>query len=147
MSEDLPSKQAVHFEAVKVALSQSKDGHKLVLAVHPDDLPEDLFRSLVGQRYMIAAVALDDNDQPIPKRERQAPTDPDKDVAYAARLCKEPAFQRWMYNKGHCRKPDEESTAAGLRTLLGVSSRSELRSSEEARRVLHEVAQRYLDGR
>ena len=47
---------AIHFEAVKIAMNQDKNGLILKLAIHPSDAPQDLVVAPVGSRYMIAAV-------------------------------------------------------------------------------------------
>ena len=53
--------ETIKFEGVKTALKQTKDGYSLTLAVHPDDLPQDLMRDFVGARYMVVMVRLGDN--------------------------------------------------------------------------------------
>lgn len=141
---DRPSDHAIKFEAVKIAMNQTKDGYKLVLAVHPNEVPEELLRSFVGARYMIAAVELDHNDQIRPLQRREPLSDGEEDVRYAGQLCREPAFQRWMFRRGHCSKPDEEHAAAGLRVLLGIDSRSELKHNPEKRKILHDIIEAYM---
>ena len=54
---------AVHFEAVKTSMSQSKTGTILRLAIHPNEVPPSLHTDWVGSRYMVALVKLDDHDQ------------------------------------------------------------------------------------
>jgi hypothetical protein len=137
---DLPSKHAVHFEAVKIAMNQTKDGWKLILAVHPNDAPEEVLRALVGARYMIAAVELDEHEQPKPLL-----SDAEKDVRYAGQLCRTPPFQQWMFLKGFSDAPTEESAARGIRELLVISSRSEIATNENVRRRFRELTQSYLD--
>lgn len=136
---DLPSKHAVHFEAVKIAMNQTKDGWKLILAVHPNDAPEEVLRSLVGSRYMIAAVELDDQDKPKPIL-----TEPEKDVQYAARLCREPKFQQWLTHNYYPASTEDEA-ARVLRHLLSIGSRSTIATNEDVRRRFRELAEQYLD--
>ena len=146
MSEGRPSDHAINFEAVKISMSQTRDGWKLILAVHPDDAPEELLRSFVGSRYMIAAVQLDEREEPVPLIQKPEPKDPGAEaVEYAARLCRDPAFSRWLFRNGYCSKPDEEHAAKALRVMLGVDSRSELRTNEQARDKLRDIAKDYLD--
>ena len=38
----------INFECVKVSLRQNKEGFMLTLAIHPDDLNQDLVRDFVG---------------------------------------------------------------------------------------------------
>lgn len=141
--DDAPSKHAVHFEAVKIAMNQTKDGWKLILAVHPNDAPEEVLRSLVGARYMIAAVELDEHEQPKPVL-----TEAEKDVRYAGQLCRTPSFQKWLYeiyNVEDLGTVDEYTTASLLRGVLGIASRAQIGVDEDVRRRFRELAQSYLD--
>lgn len=141
-----PADLAVHCEVVKVALNQTKDGYKLVLALHPSEVPEALLRSFVGTRYMMALAEMDSVAEQVEEEESHPPARGDgaEHVRYAALLCKEPAFQRWMFMRGYSIKPDEEHTAEALRNLLGISSRSELLTNKEAREVLDEISRSYF---
>lgn len=144
-----PADLAVHCEVVKVALNQTKDGYKLVLALHPSEAPEELLRSFVGTRYMMALVEMDSVGEQAVEPEPTPPSGQDdarEYVKYAALLCKEPAFQRWMFMRGYCLKPDEEHAAEALRTFLEISSRSELLINKEARDKLDEISKAYLRG-
>ena len=55
---------ALKFEAVKVSMSQDKNGTNLRLCIHPDDVPQELHQHWVGSRYMVAMVKLTDEDEP-----------------------------------------------------------------------------------
>ena len=57
--------ETIQFEAIKTALKQTKDGYSLSLAVHPDELPDNLMRDFVGSRYMVVMVRINDNEQPM----------------------------------------------------------------------------------
>ena len=39
---------ALQFEARKVALKQDRTGYVLTLSLHPDEIPEELLRDLLG---------------------------------------------------------------------------------------------------
>ena len=56
-------KNAMNFEAVKVSMSQNKEGVILRLSVHPNDCPPDLHTDWVGSRYVVAMVKLNDQDE------------------------------------------------------------------------------------
>ena len=60
-----PRDAAVHFEAVKIAATQNKDGYVLKLSIHPNEVPESLMRDWVGSRYTVAMVKMDDDQTPI----------------------------------------------------------------------------------
>ena len=59
-------KMTSRFEAVQIAMNKDKTGYILKLSIHPNDAPEDLLRDPVGTRYMIVAVRMGDDDQPMP---------------------------------------------------------------------------------
>ena len=54
----------INFECVKVSLRQNKEGFMLTLAIHPDDLNQDLVRDFVGSRYAVAMVRIGEDEQP-----------------------------------------------------------------------------------
>tara|TARA_R110000868_G_scaffold378872_1_gene644501 strand:- start:60 stop:518 length:459 start_codon:yes stop_codon:yes gene_type:complete len=60
------------FEAVKMQMTQTKDGWALALRVHPDDLSMELMRLPVGQRVGIALVPIDDDDGAFRNKEMMA---------------------------------------------------------------------------
>jgi hypothetical protein len=55
---------ALQFEARKVALKQDRTGFVLTLALHPDEIPEELLRDFVGARYACALVRFQDDENP-----------------------------------------------------------------------------------
>lgn len=124
-----PSDHALHFEGVKVAMRQTKDGYAMTVVIHPNDVPPGLFSAPVGQRYMVALVALDDQDQPVVQpRDEGAEA-----VRYAALLCKEPLFQEWIgMQRGYNDVLGEEEAAELLRLRLGIKSRGELARANPA---------------
>lgn len=60
------------FEAVKMQMTQTKDGWALALRVHPDDLSMELMKLPVGQRVGIALVPIDDDDGAFRNKEMMA---------------------------------------------------------------------------
>ena len=65
-------KNAMNFEAVKVSMSQNKEGVILRLSVHPNDCPPDLHTDWVGSRYVVAMVKLNDQDEIETREQEQA---------------------------------------------------------------------------
>lgn len=127
-----PSDAAVHVEAVKTALRQSKDGVVLSLALHPNDMPPSILTDPVGTRYMVALVRLGDDDQPETPREK---TDGERAVVSAGLLCKLPEFWRWLQavKLSKVRVDDEEQAAHLVRGYCGITSRRDLAFDREAR--------------
>ena len=139
------SEAAIHFEAVKTSMSQSKAGTILRIAIHPNDVPPSLHTDWVGSRYMVAMVKLDDEDQPeISDDQRQAKAL----VASAGMLCRNEEFRKFLDSQDLLSfSPDhwnvdgdgdkysdlEALTARCLRSYLHIESRSELATNSEAR--------------
>ncbi len=75
MTDDMIRHAAMNFEAVKVSMSQDKNGITLRLSVHPNDCPKELHTDWVGTRYMVAMVRLQDDDTPDDRGVRGDPED------------------------------------------------------------------------
>jgi hypothetical protein len=58
---------ALHFEAVKYAYRQNREGIVVSFVVHPNDIPDGLSTSRIGTRFMVALVEIDDNEQARPQ--------------------------------------------------------------------------------
>jgi len=56
---------AMTFEAVQSYMRKDVKGVNLTLVIHPDDVPEDLFRQPTGSRYQVAMVLINDQEQPV----------------------------------------------------------------------------------
>lgn len=109
---------ALQFEARKVALKQDRTGFILTLALHPDEVPEEILRDFVGARYACAVVRIQDDESPTQYANR---------VAKAGMLCRDPDFQEFML----C---DNETDAAHiLCKRCGIDSRTELHGNETAK--------------
>lgn len=123
---------AVHFEAVKIAMTQGKDGLILKLAIHPNDAPQDVILAPVGSRYVVAVVRLSDDDQPmVPQKKREV----DSIVASAGLMCRNERFQKWLQSRRWIVSADENSAVQAIRDLCGIKSRSEFATNEEAREI------------
>ncbi len=111
---------ALHFEAVKIALTQDKNGLVLKLSLHPEDTPKDMILSPLGTRYMVAMVQLGDDEKPIKGKENDR-------------------FRGWMAKNGYAENETPDAVAAGLRSICMVSSRAELATNEEGRAAFMEL--------
>lgn len=141
--EEAPRDYALSFEAVKISLRQTKEGWALVLAIHPNDAPEELFQTLIGSRYQVAMVLTDDENKPTsvvkPVVER------DDRVQYAVMLCKEPLFQAWTADRW-MGDPDNDEEATARTAILeecGIGSRAELRTNTDAQRAFDALVAEY----
>jgi hypothetical protein len=122
--------ETIQFEGMKTALRQTKDGYSLTLAVHPDDLPDDLMRDFVGSRYMVVMVRVGDNEQPM---NRQLEFPGDHAVKMAGMICRDPDFWEWIRIKTEVQIDGENECAEWLSDYLGIQSRKELKEKEEVR--------------
>jgi len=123
-------------ECKKIGLSQTKDGIVLRLALQEEDCPEELWRTRPGSRFAVVMVQIGDDEEPTAHPDT---VKANRAIASAAMLCRDPAFQSYMEQKGLSKPTDihdpvnrEESAAAALRTYCGITSRSELRGNHNA---------------
>lgn len=140
--DDNPSDHASQFEAVKVSITQDKNGYVLRLMIHPDEVPERVLRDFVGARYMVAMVRLNDQNEAIPDPQVERGK---KAVTMAAMLCDTPDFQTWTVERGWTDAIATEKAAEGLRKVLGIASRSELRTNEKAREKFFKIVSAFED--
>ena len=130
----------IQFEGIKTALRQTKDGYSLTLAVHPDDLPDDLMRDFVGSRYMVVMVRIGDNEQPM---DRGVEFAGDAAVKQAGMICRDHEFWAWLEEKFGVIVDSEKDCAAWLSDYLNIQSRKELKEKEEIRNVFNILRQEY----
>ena len=117
---------ALQFEARKVALKQDRTGFILTLAIHPDEVPEEILRDFVGARYACAVVRIQDDESPTPYNNR---------VAKAGMLCREEDFQFFLGVN------TEDHAADKLCKHCGIESRTELHGKKEAQIVFDKLVQ------
>jgi hypothetical protein len=125
---------AMNFEAVKVSMSQDKNGIILRLNVHPNDCPKELHTDWVGSRYVVAMVKLNDDDS-VDDRGYVAIQ---RMMASAGLLCRNEDFFAFLVGCGMAEPtPDaeemEKQCADAMRKVCGIKSRSEFRDNETAR--------------
>ena len=134
--------KTTNFEAVKVALKQDKTGYVLTLSLHPDEIPEELLRDYVGARYQVVMVRLNGSEQPM---DRQTEFEADKSIRIAGLLCRDPKFWKFLFDDSQIFEEDEETCTNWLRNYLGVQSRSELKTNEDARKRLDKIYREYKE--
>lgn len=118
----------LQFEAQKVALKQDRTGFVLTLSIHPDEAPEELLRDFVGARYMVVMVRIQDDETPVPYKNR---------VSKAGMLCKSLDFQVWLGASS------EADAAQMLCMRCGIHSRSELNGNKQAQALFDELLKEY----
>lgn len=126
----------IQFEGIKVGLKQSKDGFILTLAVHPEDLPDDLMRDFVGSRYQVVMVRLGDTDQPL-SREGEFPGD--HAVKLAGIVCRDSDFWAYILTAHQDEVTGEKQAAQWLCAYLGIESRKELKTDADARNLFNQL--------
>jgi hypothetical protein len=134
--------KTLQFEGLKVALKQNKDGYVLTLNVHPDDIPEELLRDFVGARYQVVMVRLGDNEEPL---DRQDAFGGEQAIQAAAMLCRDPEFWDYLHDDLQIIDRSEKDASNWLRDAIGVISRSELKTNQEARENLARVRREYQE--
>ena len=138
---------AVHFEAVKTSMSQSKQGTILRLAIHPNEVPPSLHTDWVGSRYMVALVKLDDQDQPEIPEERRVT---ERMIASAGMLCRNPDFAKFLFEQDMLvgvpkDDADRENLVADvIRDHLGIQSRTEFHTNSIAREGFKKLQEEFV---
>lgn len=125
---------AMNFEAVKVSMSQNKEGVILRLSVHPNDCPSDLHTDWVGSRYMVAMVKLNDQDE-VETRENEKAVQ--RLIASCGLLCRELDFQSYLG------VDSEDEAVNSIREKCGITSRSEFRDNLSARETFIRIREEY----
>lgn len=131
--------QTSQFEAKKVALKQTKDGMVMSLAIHPDEIPDEIVRDFVGARYMVVMVRIGDDEQPVERK----PVD--KYMSLAAMLCRNPEFWEFLYEQGLLMETNEEAATEWLKTYLNVESRKEIKNHEDAQMLLNTINREFRE--
>jgi len=137
---------ALNFEAVKVSMSQDKNGTNLRLCIHPDDVPQELHQHWVGSRYMVAMVKLTDENEPELSEDQIRKQ---RLFKSAIMVCKEESFWSYMsdtnpFSLGSLIN-SEEGCAKHLRDRLGISSRSDLKKDNDALQKFENILLDYRD--
>lgn len=132
---------AIGFEAVKVSMSQDKNGITLRLSVHPNDCPPELHTDWVGSRYMVGMVRLNDFDEPEMREEQHYI---ERLIASAGLLCRNPDFWAFLSGKYPANVENEGDAVFVLRRECGIKSRSEFRDNADARYKFDEMKKEFL---
>jgi hypothetical protein len=163
---DLALDNAIHFEGVKHAYRQTKDGVVISFVVHPHDVPKGLADAPLGSRYIVALVQVGDDEQPVhqPAKESKSseltPATPQptphppaaakrmdwrelQPAAQAGIRCADPVFRKFLDEKYRFHSENSEDAAQGVRTICGVASRSELGTKHAARILWHQLDEHF----
>jgi hypothetical protein len=124
--------ETLNFEAVKIAMKQDKTGHILTLNVHPDEVPEPLFRDFVGARYQVVMVRIGEDNKPMNREQQLAPDY----VRMAGMLCRDKSFHLFLVDGGHTFEDTEEAATEWIKEWLGVKSRADIPTSNSATQKL-----------
>jgi len=125
----------LQFECRKVALKQDRTGFVLTLALHPDEIPEELLRDFVGSRYGCVMVRIQDDESPTVYFNR---------VQHAGMLCRLPEFQQFMSESyAHNKVLTEDATATLLCNMCSIQSRTELNGNANAKQLFDDLMSEY----
>lgn len=122
-------------------MKQNKEGCILILVIHPNDIPERLFRDWVGSRYMVAMVKVNDENQvEVPPEKSRA----ERARAIASTLSRDPGFKDYILAKmGAVDAPDVAINF--IRGWCGIVSRREFATKPEAVDRMFELRDLYAE--
>lgn len=127
---------ALSFEARKIALKQDRTGYVLTLAIHPDEVPEEILRDFVGARYGVALQRIADDESAVPYNNR---------VKTAGMICKDPEFQQFLIASNFMDEGGEHAAARTLCELCHIESRTELNGNHKAQARFDELLEAFTD--
>ena len=128
---------ALQFEALKVALKQDATGYVLTVKIHPDEIPEELLRDFVGARYMVAMARINDDEEPVPVKNR---------VQKAAILCKDRNFQNYIEFLYGLPK-NEKAAVDFIYDVCSIKSRTELNGNHNAQQQFDQMVKEFEEWR
>ena len=138
------------FEAIKVGMSQDKNGLKLTFRVHEEDFDtaEAIVNARLGTRLGIALIAIGDDEATIKLKGEGNPeemSDGDRAVKMAGMLCREVPFRAWLMSDRGVGDPigneicTEDEASTWLKRECGIQSRRELADNPDARQKLYRI--------
>ena len=133
--------QTSQFEAKKVALKQTKDGYVMNLAIHPDEIPDEIVKDFVGARYMVVMVRLADNEEPLNREEFAGA----QMVKLAGMLCREKEFWEYLHESGQLFEMTEPACVEWLTGYLKINSRADIKVNRLAQDELKELYTEYKE--
>ena len=129
------------FEGKKIALKQTKDGYAMTLAIHPDDIPDELMRDFVGARYMVVMVRLADNEEPLNREEFAG----GQMVKLAGMLCRDVEFWDYLHEQGLLFEKNEAACDDWITSFLEIKSRAEIKTNQMAQNILKRFYTEYKE--
>lgn len=133
------------FEAKKIGMAQNaKEGHILKLAIHPDNIPEDVFRDPVGTVYMVVLVRLDiDSNQPVASKNKE---EGNQAIKALMAMCRNTAFRNFLLDKNIIEHENytAEELADVIKDKIGIESREALKESSAARQRLFALREDFM---
>jgi len=134
--DDIRERTGIQLELSKNAVNQSKSGGMTIkFEVDPAEVPSDLLAAPLNTRYMAVLVEIAEHGEMVVPRSVE---EGELAVKRAVMLCTDEEFQSFM----NCDTP--EDAAIGLRKLLNISSRADLKDDERAQKKFDELRNDFL---
>ena len=134
--------QTIQFECKKVSMKQDAKGVTFTVVIHPDDVPEILFRDFVGAVYQAVLVRLDQDSKPMDHDDQFAG---DRSMRIAGMLCDNPKFWKYLYSEEQIFDEDMEDATEWVRNYLNVPSRSDIKTNREAQILLDRLHREFTE--
>lgn len=133
----------ISFEAFKLALKQDRNGHVLTLVIHPNETPDELWRTPAGQRYGVALVQLDEEEAAFEDGQ-----DGERAMKMLGARARDARFQRWVLREAgpvasHLMGEPERRARDAVKHILAIASSTEIRDNPEVRGKFMELMQKY----
>ena len=143
---------AQSFEGSLMILRKDKNGWVFGFSVHPSEAPTPLLDAPLGTRFQCVMFEIGD-DESLVVRPSPEKGPGDKAVSLAGMLCRDTRFMDWTGSKFYMFRdpsemklnnpPDEGECSHLLKSALGIGSRSELSTNEDARESFESIVKEY----
>ena len=102
----------------------------MTLAMHPDEVPEEILRDFVGARYAVAIQRIADDESAVPYNNM---------VKSAGMICRDPVFQQFLVATNLTGMDGEAGAADGVCRYCRIESRTELNGNKKAQERFTEL--------
>jgi hypothetical protein len=122
---------ALPMEAKKDSLRQTQDGlWKVTFTVKSEDMHTAILNAPMGTRYMLAAVEIGDNEEPVKQPEKQL-TAGERVKRHFEASCQDEIFMAWFIEWADGSVPADANPRDAVKAAMGIESANELLANPE----------------
>lgn len=122
---------ALPMEAKKDSLRQTQDGlWKVTFTVKAEDMHAAILNAPMGTRYLLAAVEIGDDEQPVKRPEKEL-TPGEKAKRHFEASCQDDDFMHWFFGWADGAVPTNADPREAVKAAMHIQSANELLTNPE----------------